>query len=148
MVSVSIEGNISEQHDDFINECIMALFRDEPVKEYDISIHIKKYVDKDGSHAGFCMGDEIESSIDIATHWMYEDGEEVKYTPLELAGHLAHELVHAKQFARQQINMVDHVWKHNGMTVNCKGLKYAETPWEEEAYAYETILTDLLWEIE
>ena len=42
--------------------------------------------------------------------------------------------------------MVDHVWKHNEMTIDCEGLEYAETPWEVEAYSYEEILTDILWE--
>ena len=36
--------------------------------------------------------------------------------------------------------------KHNQETINCEGLEYAETPWEVEAYTYEAILTDLLWE--
>ena len=42
--------------------------------------------------------------------------------------------------------MIDHVWKHNEVTIDCVELEYAETPWEVEAYAYEAILTDLLWE--
>jgi hypothetical protein len=91
------------------------------------------------------MGDDVESAIVISTHWKYEDGEVIAYEPHEIAGSLAHELTHAKQFCKGQINMVDHVWKHNEMTIDCEGLEYAETPWEVEAYSYEDILTDLLW---
>ena len=144
MINVSTEGKHLPEFDTFIDECIMALFPSDA--KYDIFFHFKKYVDKDGTHAGFCMGDKEESAIDIATHWIYEDDEEVPYEAHEIASNIAHELVHAKQFYKGQINMVDHVWKHNEMTINCEGLEYAETPWEVEAYAYEDILTDLLWE--
>jgi len=145
MINLSIGKNISQQHSDFINDCVNALFHPW-FKDYDIFINQKKFVDKDGSHAGFCLGDDMESVIDIATHFYYEDGEEGRYTPAEIAGSIAHELVHAKQFAKGQINMVDHVWKHGKETIDCTGLEYAETPWEVEAYAYEEILTDLFWE--
>ncbi len=145
MINLSIGKNISEKHRVFIDDCVNALFP-KFNGDYDIFINFKKYIDTDGSHAGFCLGDEEESVIDIATHHKYECGEEALYTPVELAGALAHELVHAKQFARGQINMVDHVWKHGKETVDCTGLEYADTPWEVEAYAYEEILTDLFWE--
>jgi len=144
MINVSTEGKSLPEYDTFIDNCIMALFPEDA--QYDINICFKKYVDKDGSHAGFCMGDTDDCAIDIATHWIFEEGEEVAYQPHEIAGSIAHELVHAKQFYRNQINMVDHVWKHNHETINCEKLDYAETPWEVEAYTYEQILTDLLWE--
>jgi hypothetical protein len=144
MINVSTEGKSLPEYDTFIDNCIMALFPSDA--QYDINIRFKKYVDKDGTHAGFCMGDTDDCSIDIATHWIFEEEEEVAYEPHEIAGSIAHELVHAKQFYRNQINMVDFVWKHNHETINCEELEYAETPWEVEAYSYEHILTDLLWE--
>ena len=55
-------------------------------------------------------------------------------------------IVHAKQFARGQINLVDHVWRRGEETIDCTGLNYDESPWEVEAYAYEDILTELFWE--
>jgi len=145
MMNLSISKNVPDQYLDFIDNCVNALFPNWD-KPYDIFINFDKFVDDDGSHAGFCMGDEEESVVDIATHHYYECGEETRYTPAEIAQALAHELVHAKQFAKGQINMVDHVWKHNKETIDCTGLEYADTPWEVEAYAYETILTDLFWE--
>lgn len=144
MINVQTDGKYLPEYDTFIDACIIALFPEDA--KYDIFFEFSKYVDKDGTHAGFCMGDDIESAISIATHWMYEDAEEVAYEPHEIASNIAHELAHAKQFYRGQINMRDNVWKHNQETINCEGLEYAETPWEVEAYAYEDILTDLLWE--
>ena len=145
MINLSIGKTVSQKHRVFIDNCVNALFHPW-FKDYDIFINFKKFIDDDHSHAGFCLGDEEESVIDIATHHVYECGEETLYTPVEIAGALAHELVHARQFARGQINMVDHVWKHGKETIDCTGLEYADTPWEVEAYAYEEILTDLFWE--
>lgn len=144
MINVQTEGRDISKYNSFIDECIMSLFPEDAT--YDIYFEVKKFVDKDGSHAGFCMGDDIESVISLATHWVYEDGEEIAYEPHELAANIAHELVHAKQFYRGQINMVDNVWKHNNVNIDCDTIDYEDLPWEVEAYAYEVILTDLLWE--
>lgn len=144
MINLSVSKTISQRHLTFIDNVVNALF--ESYKgDYLITIDSKKFIDDDGSHAGFCFGDDQESAVDIATHFYYEDGEEARYTPVEIAMNLAHELVHAKQFAHGQINMVDHVWRHGKETIDCTGLEYAETPWEVEAYEYEKFLTELFW---
>lgn len=144
MIKVTTEGKRFPEFNTFIDECIVALFPDNV--DYDINIRFQKFADKQGSAVGYCTGDEFESAIIIGTHWRYEEGEVIAYEPHEIAGSLAHELTHAKQFCKGQINMVDHVWKHNKKSIDCEGLDYSETPWEVEAYSYEEILTDLLWE--
>ena len=40
---------------------------------------------------------------------------------------------------------MNNVWKSNNIYINCDNLEYEEHPWEVEAYAYETILTDIFW---
>ena len=145
MIKVSTEG-LTQRYDRFVDDCIVALFDKEPADtDYNISITLKKFVGDNGSHAGFCLGDEESSEIEVATHWIYEDDEVVPYTDFEIAGSIAHELTHAKQFARGQINMVNNVWKSNDSATDCDHLPYEEHPWEVEAYAYETILTDIYW---
>ena len=144
MIKVTTEGRKFPEYDTFIDECIVALFPEGVT--YDINIRFQKFADKTGTHAGFCEGDDIESAIIVGTHWKYEDNETVAYEPHEIASNIAHELTHAKQFCKNQINMIDHVWKHASGTIDCVELEYAETPWEVEAYAYEAILSDLLWE--
>ena len=145
MIKVSTEG-LTQRYDRFVDDCIIALFDTEPADtDYNISITLKKFVGDYGSHAGFCLGDEESSEIEVATHWIYEDDEVVAYTDFEIAGSIAHELTHAKQFARGQINMVNNVWKANDSSTDCDHLPYEEHPWEVEAYAYETILTDIYW---
>jgi hypothetical protein len=147
MISVQTEGKCLKEYTTFIDECIVALFPEDA--EYDIYIEVKKFIDEGeelGTHAGFCLGDDKECVISLATHWLYEDGEELAYQPHELASNIAHELVHAKQFCKEQINMIDNVWKHNNLTLDCDDIEYDELPWEVEAYTYEVFLTDLLWE--
>ena len=144
MVNLSVSKKLSKRHMTFIDDVVNALF-DSYKGDYLITIDSKKFIDDDGGHAGFCFGDDEESAVDIATHFYYEDGEIGRYTPVEIAMNLAHELVHAKQFAHGQINMVDHVWRHGKETIDCTGLEYAETPWEVEAYTLEPLLTDIFW---
>ena len=145
MITISTGKNISTKYKEYIDDCVNALFHPW-FKDYDIHVNFRKFIDTDQVHAGFCLGDSEESVIDIATHHVYECGEETRYTPVEIARTLAHEIVHAKQFARGQINLVDHVWRRGEETIDCTGLNYDESPWEVEAYAYEEILTDLFWE--
>ena len=145
MVKLSVNKTLSKTHGTFIDEVVNALF-DSYRGDYLITIDSSKFVDDDGQHAGFCHGDDVESVIDIATHFYYEDGDIGTYSPVEVAGNLAHELIHAKQFAHGQINMVDHVWRHGKETVDCSGLSYNDTPWEVEAYTLEPLLVDILWE--
>ena len=144
MIKVSTEG-LTTRYDKFVDDCIIALFDKEPKKDYNISIILTKFVGDNSGNAGLCLGDEEASEIEVATHWIYEDDEEVAYKPHEIAGTIAHELTHAKQFSRGQINMVNNVWKSNNLFTNCDDLEYTEHPWEVEAYAYETILTDIYW---
>ena len=147
MITVYTEGKNTTNYHSFIDECVVSLFPADA--EYTIYVELKKFVDEGeelGTHAGFCMGDETESVVSVATHWLFEGEEEIAYAPHEIASNIAHELVHAKQFCRGQINMIDHVWKHNKVVIDCVDLEYMDTPWEVEAYAYEVILTDILWE--
>lgn len=46
---------------------------------------------------------------------------------------LAHEMVHAKQFLRGELDESGTVWKG----INCDGMKYGTEPYEVEAYGYE-----------
>ena len=42
--------------------------------------------------------------------------------------------------------MQDNVWKRGQVVIDCDSIEYDDLPWEVEAYQYEAILTDLLWE--
>ena len=147
MITYYVEGiKLDPEYDVFIENVLNSLFEQPPEPSLDILIRVSKLIEEQESVAGLCSGDEHESTIDVATHFKLECGEECAYQPHELASNIAHELVHARQFARHQINTVDYVWKRNGESVDCEHIEYNETPWEQEAYALEGILTDLFWE--
>ena len=147
MITYYVEGTkLDPEYDVFIENVLNSLFEQPPEPSLDILIRVSKLIEEQEGVAGLCSGDEHESTIDVATHFKLECGEECAYQPHELASNIAHELVHARQFARNQINDVDYVWKRNGESVDCEHIEYNETPWEQEAYALEGILTDLFWE--
>jgi hypothetical protein len=147
MITYCVEGiTLDPKYDTFIRNVLNALFEHSPKPSLDILIRVAKSVKEQEGVAGLCSGDEHESTIDIATHFKLDCGEECEYEPHELAANIAHELVHTRQFARDQINTVDYVWKRNGESIDCEHIEYDETPWEVEAYALEGILTDLFWE--
>ena len=147
MITYSFEGKVlPTTYDTFIENVLNALFDIEPDPSLDILIRVSEAIEAQEGVAGLCSGDEHEITIDVATHFKLECGEECAYQPHELASNIAHELVHARQFARNQINDVDYVWKRNGESINCEHVEYRDTPWEVEAYGLEVILTDLFWE--
>jgi hypothetical protein len=148
MLRVWITGDsAAAEYSAFIDNCITALFYEDT--KYDIEINFRRFVDDEyypnGTHLGFCTGDKDISVIEIATHGVYECGEEYAYQPFEIASTLAHELTHARQYHKDQINMANYVWKVEGTTTNCVDLEYEDQPWEVEAYSYEKILTDIYW---
>ena len=147
MITYYVEGTkLDPEYDVFIENVLNSLFEQPPEPSLDILIRVSKLIEEQAGVAGLCSGDEHESTIDVATHFKLECGEECAYQPHELASNIAHELVHARQFARNQINDVDYVWKRNGESINCEHVEYRDTPWEVEAYGLEVILTDLFWE--
>ena len=82
-----------------------------------IRVH-KSAIFKDGA-VGWCEADSNRDfNIDIAlySNWM---------------GVLAHEMVHVKQFARNELSMNMSRWKSN---FNVSKLEYENQPWEREAF--------------
>ena len=149
MMRIWTTGDSAVKYQAFIDSCVNALFEKDAT--YDIEINLSEFIDGEefinGTHSGLCTGDKRISTIEIATHGMYECGEEYAHQSFEIAGTIAHELTHARQFHKGQINMTDMVWKNNGKFVNCVDVDYDDQPWEVEAYAYEAILTDIFWGI-
>jgi len=130
--------NEDTKFDTFIADCLTALFdKDEPTA--DIEIEWQRCIGE--GYAGLCNGSTDEVGILLSTHFKLECGEELPYTDAILASNLAHELVHARQFIRGEINSDNYYYKGN----DYEAVEYAETPWEIEAYALEDVLVDLFW---
>jgi hypothetical protein len=62
----------------------------------------------------------------------------------EIAQTLAHELVHAKQFIRKELNGEMTRWKKDHIPEDVM-IPYRNQPWEIEAYATEGQLTETYW---
>jgi len=55
---------------------------------------------------------------------------------------IIHEMVHVKQFARNEMSAYGMRWKTKTVSENTK---YVDLPWEKEAYKLEAKLIELIW---
>lgn len=119
---------------------IMDHFFTERLKR-DVDIYISVSRTFDEGYLGFCDGNRDEVWIDLARSW-----EGTPLTAREIAQNLAHELVHAKQFIRGEINSTNYNYRRSGQkAVDYTDVSYRKRPWEVEAYGLEEPLTKLYW---
>tara|TARA_R110000822_G_scaffold175029_1_gene314624 strand:- start:3086 stop:3562 length:477 start_codon:yes stop_codon:yes gene_type:complete len=92
---------------------------------------------------GWSDGDRNEVNIELCR----KDSNSDKIPVTELAKTLAHELVHAKQFLRGEINgKNDYYTRGKSKCINYSKTSYREQPWEHEAFMMEDFLHKLYWE--
>ena len=88
----------------------------------------------EGDAQGFCVGDKSQASIQIARK---SSGQKMSF--LIQMQTLAHELTHAKQFLRGELDYDEDgnfTWKNK----SANGYKYKNQPWEKEADKQEKAL--------
>ena len=56
---------------------------------------------------------------------------------------ICHEMIHVKQYARNEINGIDLCWKGRNIP---KDTDYWNLPWEKEAYRLQKKYADEIWE--
>ena len=107
-----------------------------------VEVHLKMSSHFSGYDVGYCSGDRDSVEINLSRRIRDEEG---NYHLRDLQGlytTLAHELVHAKQFIRGEIN-------NNSMSYRASGdysdTPYKSLPWEHEAYMLEDFLYKLYW---
>lgn len=93
-----------------------------------IFINFKTTLDNDSQ--GLCWGDPKEGYVDMSIA-RKSDGEKLSYESMMQT--LAHEMVHAKQYLRGELNGYNHSWKGK----KPRNYKYENAPWEREAYKRE-----------
>jgi predicted SprT family Zn-dependent metalloprotease len=98
-----------------------------------IEIHIKTKLD--GDAAGYCHGTRDHIIIELSRTCQGE-----KYRIDDILITLAHELIHAKQYIMGQLCPI-HGNKWKGKTYT----GYKNTPWEKEAYQFESELFYKYW---
>jgi len=85
----------------------------------------------DGDAQGYCFAIDKVAEVTIAKKWAGR-----KLTFMEQMQTLAHELVHVKQYFRNELSYGetgDFCWKKR----NAGGYKYENQPWEKEAFKME-----------
>jgi len=135
MVTFELFGKIKnkKRYNKFVEDVIMHLLPYPYKREIFIAIEFSKKLE----NAGECVGDRNSADITIAKEI---DGERVPNRDIALT--LAHELIHAKQYIKGQINPSKPVWKG----INYSNVSYRGSPWEKEAYLMEDKLVEMFYD--
>ena len=96
----------------------------------------KGYIDK--VVGGYCMADRFEHE-DGRNYWAI-DIDLANVTRKEMIQNLAHEMVHAKQFMKKELNVDTRKWKGRVYKSKASDPWDTELPWEKEAYRVEKTL--------
>lgn len=138
MICLTFQGRIKNRKryeefaEDVVNELLPRPFKRE------INIHF--WFTKNVGAMGYCQmedKDEILITIDNT------------YDPELVVGTIAHELVHAKQYIRGELNAEMTRWMKQEIPYGPRGglkIKYKDQPWEMEAFEKEMWLKELLWD--
>jgi hypothetical protein len=126
MIYVSIHGQVQKrgQVREFCQNVLNDLM---PRLRRDVDINIQFVKNCDDQEAGYCVGDRDMVDITIA-----KSSQNESYTIDEQLITLCHELVHAKQFLKGELEN-SMVWKG----VDLSFLPLAQHPWEIEAFEQE-----------
>jgi len=135
MITFEVFGKIKQKKKiiKFVEDVIMHLLPYPYKREIFIAIEFSK----DLENAGECVGDRNFADITIAKEI---DGERVPNRDIALT--IAHELIHAKQYIKGQINPSKPVWKG----INYSNVSYRGSPWEKEAYLMEDKLVEMFYD--
>ena len=138
MICIWTSGRIknSKRVEQFVHDCFDHYFDGRLKRHVDVDIHFRTKIEDD--LAGWCSGDRDEVVIEISRD--YEDTK-------TLLLNIAHEIVHAKQFIRGEINDYEMIWKKDGKgkKLVC-GQSYKKLPWEAEAFSEEKKLVKLYYD--
>jgi hypothetical protein len=136
MITYTITGRTLnfKRYNDFVAKVVSYLLP-YPYKR-DIEIEINIIPQLESGNYGECLGDRNGAEIYVAR----KDQDGKPFSEEDMAYNIAHELVHAKQFIKGQLN---------GNTDKWKGAKWVTKatiqPWEREAYAMEVQLTEMFF---
>jgi hypothetical protein len=96
----------------------------------------KGYID--GVVGGYCSSDRFDHE-DGGRYWSI-DIDLANVTRTEMIQNLAHEMVHAKQYLKKELNMENRKWKGRVYKSKENDPWDMKLPWEKEAYKVEKVL--------
>ena len=137
MLNVFFQGRVRQQArlQEFACDVINDLLPREFKRDIDIHVRFTKNIDA----MGYChMEDEETIAIEVCNQGDLN----------QIASTIAHELVHAKQFIRGELNAGMTRWKRQEIPVGPRGgiqIQYHDQPWEREAFEKEVDLVKAFW---
>jgi hypothetical protein len=145
MFDIQIHGKI--QHKRYIKkyakDILFHFFKNRIRRNIPIKIKICDFLDGD---QGQCLGTRNYVEIELATSIRGKRSRKRRPTLDQMLETLAHELIHAKQFLRGEINQRNLIWRGRQGPYDCRRLTYRRTPWEREAYNQEKELKVTYWD--
>ena len=88
-----------------------------------------------GDAVGFCMKTDNNRTFEIEV--------DKRQNLKDIVTTLCHEMVHVKQYARNETDGYGKVWKKKTIPENTA---YYDLPWEKEAYRMQDKLANMCWE--
>ena len=145
MFEVTIHGKIEHKRyiKKYVHDILHHFFKNRITRQIPITIKIVDYLEGD---QGQCIGTRNYANIDLAVSIRGKKNRRRRPKLDQILETLAHELIHAKQFLRGEINQRNLIWRGKRGPYDCKRLAYRKTPWEREAYGQEKELKITYWD--
>ena len=145
MFYIKITGKIAHKRyiRRYINDILHHYFKNRIKRFITININIVEWLDGD---QGQCLGTRDHIDIHIATVIGGKRNRKRRPKLDQILETLAHELIHAKQYLRGEINQRNLIWRGDRGPYDCKCVTYRHTPWEKEAYNQEKDLKITYWD--
>lgn len=146
-ISVQLFGQVRNKKkiEEFSYAVLGHFFDGRLKRDIIINMYFKKSVN-DYLYYGLCDGDANSIDIHIAKEVKEYANSAVQPVPYdEIIRTVAHELVHAKQYIRRELDPYKEIWRKDGTVTDWTGMPEDESPWELEASYYEDILCELYW---
>ena len=128
---------------DYAYNCLMHFFRKEPTRDITFELEM---VPKMKGALGYCYGDKNHVIVELSRREKVDDGTWELVPFNEMMQNLAHEIVHAKQFLKGELNERDNSFTYRGVKKVYDTESYRECPWEHQAFMFESFLYKLYWE--
>lgn len=145
MFDIAIVGKIEHKRylKRYARDILHHFFKNRIKRTVPITIKIVDYLDGD---QGQCYGTRSYVTIELARIVRGKKNRKKRTRREYLLETLAHELIHAKQFIRGEINQRNLIWRGQRGPYDCRRLTYRKTPWEKEAYGQEKELKVTYWD--
>lgn len=145
MFDVTIVGKVEHKRylKRYAKDILRHFFKDRIKRTIPVEIKIVDYLDGDW---GQCYGTRSQVTIELARSVKGKKNRKRRTRQEQLIETLAHELIHAKQFIRGEINQRNLIWRGQRGPYDCRRLAYRKTPWEKEAFGQEKELKHIYWD--